>query len=483
MSLSETAARGAAVTFVGQMLKFTIQIATLVVLTRILTPNDYGIVTMVTAIVGVALILGDFGLSMAAVQARVLTHGQKSNLFWLNTGIGLSSSVVVFFLASPIAAFYGRSELLALTQFLSIIFLLSGLNTQFKAELTRQFRFKLLSIVDVVAQATGFVVALIAALHDFGYWSLALQQIAIVFVTLILTSLLSRWRPTWPRFHEAMRALLGYGSNTMGVQVITYVSSNVDSVSIGRFWGAAPLGLYNRAFQMFALPMQQLATPMTRVAVPVLSRIEDDDQYLRYIIRAQLVLCYVLVGAFAISAAVAVPLFDILFGPVWSSSVPIFQILAIGGAFQALAYVYYWIFLSKALTKLQLKYSIIGRGAMSAFILIGVFWGPIGVATGYSVGLAAIWVIYSVFAIPKSGIRVGILVRSAARPIAAFGCAFGVVQLTQLIFQKSFGNFALLSVEILACLVFFAFLAAFINPFRRDAAMLLATIRLIRRRR
>ncbi|SIR78597.1 lipopolysaccharide biosynthesis protein [Microbacterium sp. RURRCA19A] len=417
MGLADSAARGAFVTIAGQVLKFLTQLATLVVLARLLTPSDFGVVAMVTAITGVALVIGDFGLSMAAIQAKNITPGQKSNLFWLNAGIGLAAGAIVFFAAGAIAAFYNQPVLDALTKFLALTFVINGLNTQFKSELTRALKFKQLAMVDVSAQAAGLVVAVVLALLGFGYWALGWQQVTIAALTLLVSAVLARWLPGLPRRRQHMRELLHFGVNTMGVQLVTYVSNNVDSLTLGRVAGPAVVGLYSRAFQMFALPVQQLAAPMTRVALPVLSRIDDDAQYRRYVGAAQRVLSYLLVGSFIFLAAVASPLFSILFGPQWGGSVILFQILAIGGIFQALGYIYYWIFLSKALTWLQLRYSVIGRAALIALVIGGSVGGAVGVAWGYSIGLAIIWALYSIFAIRKTGLTARLLIEIAAWPI------------------------------------------------------------------
>ncbi|WP_172582173.1 lipopolysaccharide biosynthesis protein [Subtercola boreus] len=479
MGLPQTAARGALVTLVGQLFKFVVQMATLVILARLLTPGDYGVITMITAITGIALILGDFGLSMAAVQAKSLSQKQKSNLFWINSSIGLLSATAVFFLAGPIAAFYNEPALVGLSRFLAITFLMNGLTTQFKAELTRNLRFKVLSLAEVSAQAIGLAVAVVSALAGLAYWALAFQQVSIALAILVIVGIMSRWRPSLPARRSEMRGLLSFGANTMGVQLITYISSNVDSVSLGRFWGSVVLGLYNRAFQIFALPMQQLAAPMTRVALPVLSRIDNQDQYRRYVERAQLILSYVLIGAFMMLASLGYPLFSILFGPQWVSAVPIFQILALGGIFQALAYVYYWIFLSKGLTWLQLRFSLIGRGVMVVLILLGVPWGGIGVAVGYSLGLVVIWGLYSIFAIRHADLKTGPLILIAARPVAAFTVMLVAAQTVQFFFGSEWNSWLLLGAEIAVCLLVIG-AACLIPAYRRDVMTLASTARLLR---
>lgn len=479
MALSNTAARGAAITMAGQLVKFMVQVGSLVVLARLLTPADYGLITMVTAITGVALVLGDFGLSLAAIQARDLSQGQKSNLFWLNVSIGVASSVVVFACAGPIASFYGEPALRPVVHALAALFLLNGLTTQLRAELTRRMLFAKLATVEVASQAFGLAIAIAAALTGWGYWALVAQQISISAGALVGAAVLARWVPSWPSRGRRMGGLVKFGANTMGVQLITYVSNNVDSVVLGRVWGPAALGLYGRAFQLFTLPMQQLAAPLTRVALPVLSRIDDPSQYMRFLKRAQILLCYALIVGFGWSAALAVPGIEVVFGTQWAGAGPIFQLLALGGVFQAMSYVYYWVFLSKALTGIQLRYSLIGRSALVLLVLLGVPFGPLGVAGGYSAGMAALWMLYSTFGMRAARVGVAPLIASAVRPIVLAAAGFGVAQLAYALVSPHLQPWAVVVVQVL-CLSVCAGLAFLLPAFRKDFRTVSVTARLVR---
>ena len=133
--LGRRAARGALVTVGAQGVKIVLQVVGVVVLARLLSPGDYGLVAMVTAIIGVAEIFRDFGLSSAAVQAKTLSKAQRDNLFWINTAAGGLLTVIVFFGAPLVALLYGRGELVGLTQVLAFIFVLNGMGTQFRADL------------------------------------------------------------------------------------------------------------------------------------------------------------------------------------------------------------------------------------------------------------------------------------------------------------------------------------------------------------
>ncbi|TQL54756.1 lipopolysaccharide biosynthesis protein [Subtercola boreus] len=482
MSLAGSAARGAATTLGGQWIRFVIQIVSLAVLARLLVPGDYGIISMVTAIVGVATLLGDFGLSMASIQSQNLEDGQRSNLFWINTALGVVLGLLIFFAAVPIAAFYGRPELVDVARSLSLVFLFNALAAQFRAETSRKLRFKWLATADVAAQAIAMVLAIALAVLGAGYWALVVQQITVAFITLVVLVIAAKWLPGLPTRRVPMRSLLGFGANTMGVQLVNYLSANVDNILIGRVWGASALGFYDRAYQIFRLPLMQIAAPMSRVAFPILSRLQNDPAFDKYIQRAQLILSYVMGGVFFVAAALAEPLIEIVLGPGWNESKAIFRILAIGGVFQALGYVYYWVFLAKAMTGIQLKYAIISRSLMVVFMIVGVFWGPIGVAIGGTAGLILNWVVLTIFAIPKTGVNVRALVLTAVRPVVTYGIMVGGLLPLSIFVLADDPAWLQLIVLVGAILLYWGIIVLVVKPVRADLLLIVDAAKRIRKR-
>lgn len=480
MSLANNAARGAAVTMAGQGLRFGVQIIAVAILSRLLDPSDFGVFAMVLSIVGVATVLGDFGLSMASIQSQTLNDAQRANLFWTNTALGILLSVIVYLVAQPIAVFYGEPRLAAITQVISITFLLNALTAQFRAEVSSKLRFKWLAAVETLAQVAGLGAGIYFAVVGAGYWALAYQQIAVAGVTLVGLAAGAQWWPGLPRRGASMRALYAFGANTLGVQVYTYITSNVDSVLIGRVWGADALGLYSRAYQIFRLPLQQIGAPMTKVALPILSRLQGDPRYDAYAQRAQLILGYAFGGLFFILAAVADPAIDILLGPGWEPAKPIFIVLAIGGVFQGIGFIYYWIFLSLAFTSLQLKWSLIGRTIMIGMMSVGVIWGPLGVAIGSSLGQAVIWLLNTVFAVKKTGVDRGPLLRIALRPLILFTPLVSVALFASFVLMRDWNVFAELAVLVAFILTYLGLAALLIGPIRRDVMLMWDVVRRLR---
>ena len=480
VSLSRSAARGAVTTLTGQALRVLVQLASVTVLARLLSPEDYGLFVMVLAVVSVASVLGDFGLSMVAIQNQQLTPGQRNNLFWSNTVLGFLLSVLVVAVAHPLAAFYGRDEVVGITCAIAPLFLINSITAQFRAETAARLRFRALAGADVLAQLAGFGVAAVLAVNGNGYWALVAQALTTAVVTLPVLVAAARWWPGLPRRGEGMASLYAFGANTLGVQLRVYVTSNVDNLLIGKVAGSATLGVYSRAYQLFRLPLQQVAAPLTRVAMPVLSRIhEDDARFTAYVLRAQLLLSYSFGGLFLVLAAVSDPLVDIVLGDQWGEAKPLFVILAVGGAFQAIGYVYSWVFLARAKTGLQLRVTVYGRALMVVAMVVGTEWGATGVAVAASFGQALVWAINTWVAMPRAGLDSRPLVRIAVRPLTIFGSMAAATlavssQLTDV--NPWLHGFVLAAVMT----GFLGATALFVGSLRRDALTLLDTVKRVR---
>ena len=375
----------------AQLIKIIVQVGGVVVLARLLTPGDYGLVAMVTSVVGVAEIFRDFGLSAAAIQAKTLSRRQRDNLFWINTGAGGTLALVVAAVAPFLASLYGRHELVNLARSLSLLFLLNGMTTQFRADLIRHLHFFRIAIIDIVAPLVALVLGVVLAVAGAGYWALVAQQLATSVLLLIGAILFTRWLPGWPR-REPMGALIRFGWHLAGSQLVGYLGNNADSLIIGTRFGATPLGLYNRAFQLLMTPLGQLRQPTTTVALPILSRLRSDIPGSdRYVQRGQTALGLTLVTGLAFVVGAAQPVTEIFLGEQWLGVEPILRLLGVAGIFQTLAYVGYWVYLSHGLTSQLLRYTFISVAIKISAIAIGSQFGVVGVAWGYAIAPAVSW--------------------------------------------------------------------------------------------
>ena len=390
--LGRQAIRGAAVTLGGQGAKILIQIASVMVLARLLTPEDYGLLVMITVVVNVTDIFRDFGLSSAAIQAPTLSRNEQVNLFWVNTALGVILTAAAWLAAPLLAAIYGRPELVSLTHAMAFVFLINGISTQYRADLTRRMLFRPLALVAVLSTLVGVLVAVALALAGAGVWALVAQQLSQVTVALVLVIVMARWLPT--RYHRdsSIKHFLGFGWRLAGSQLVNYVGSNMDTLLLGLRVGAAPLGIYNRSWQLIMQPLGQIRGPLNTVAVPVLSKLQhDDDRFQDFVARGQMAMGYTLLAGLAFVAGTAGPIVHLALGEGWNEATNVLRLLAIAASTNTLAYVAYWVYVTKGLMSHLLHYTFISAAIQVACVVIGIQFGLLGVAAAMAVAPTISW--------------------------------------------------------------------------------------------
>jgi O-antigen/teichoic acid export membrane protein len=433
--LGRRTARGAGVTLAGQAVRILLQLASTTVLARLLSPRDYGLLAVGLVVVGVGEVFRDMGLTTSAVRAPVLPRAQRDGLFWLNAAAGILLALVAVAAAPLVAAAFDQPALADITRALAFTFVLNGLAAQYRAGLTRDLRFGGLVVVDLLAPAVALVVAIAAAALGAGYWALVAQQLTQGAVVLVVLVLLARWLPGRPRRGVGLMPHVRFGGGLTGTHLIYYLGNNLDSIALGLWSGPAALGTYNRGFQLLMTPLNQIRSPASTVAVPVLARLQDDtDRYAEYLRRGQLALGYTLVAGMALVAGAAEPVVHVLLGARWDSVTPVLAMLAVAGCAQTLAYVGSWVYLSRGLSGALLRYTLVSLALSALCIGIGSRFGVLGVAAGYT-GAAllewplSIWWLSRVTRIPGRALLLGALRISACAVLAGSAC-FAVTQLT-----------------------------------------------------
>jgi O-antigen/teichoic acid export membrane protein len=390
--LGAVAARGAAVTVTGQITRIVVQVCSLAVLSRLLDPGDYGLVALVLAVVAAGEVFRDFGLSAAAVQAKSLTSHQRDGLFWVNAGLGGALTVVTVLAAPLVALAVGPPDLGPITRVLALTFLINGCSAQYRAHLQRNLRFSSLAGADVAAQVAAVGLGIGLAVAGAGYWALVAQQLGQVGAGLLLLVVISRWLPGRPRRGVGLRPLVRFGWQYVAGQFVAYIGKNVDSLVVGARFGPVPLGFYNRGYSALMGPLGQLRAPTTTVALPVLSRVQDDEaRFGAYVQQGQMALGYTFLPAIALAAGAAEPLVRILLGDKWLAVVPIFSALALAAVFDTLPYVGFWVYLSRGLTAQLLRFTMAVTALRVTCIVVGSWWGPAGVAVGIAVATGLAW--------------------------------------------------------------------------------------------
>jgi PST family polysaccharide transporter len=386
--LKRRSVRGAAISLASQLTKFGFQTIATVVLARLLAPADFGLIAMVSAVIGIAHMFTDLGLSEATIQRESIDQGQLSTLFWVNVGIGIVLMASAAALGPVLAWFYGEGRLAGIACVMASAFLISGLRVQHDALLKREMRYGALAARDIVSYAVGTALAVTYALRGGGYWAIICLPLAANATQMVLSWVLLGWLPGLPRRDAAVRAMLWYGGSLAAANVVGYVTRSTDSVLIGWFWGAGPLGLYSKAYNLLMLPMRQLNTPLRTVTIPAFSRIRGDTAtYERYYLRAMNVLMWLGAPLMAFLFVAAESVIVIILGQQWSGCAPVFRLFAIAGIAQPLLDATEWLFVSRGRTDRLLRMATAISGPLICAIAIALPFGIEGVAFGYSMTL------------------------------------------------------------------------------------------------
>jgi PST family polysaccharide transporter len=384
--LKRASVRGGFVTLSSQACKFLLQAGSLFILGRMLSPDAFGLVAMVAAILTFAQMLRDLGLSAATIQRPEITHEQVNTLFWVNVALGTTLMLLSACSAPAIAWFYKEPRLAGIVIGSSVGFFASGLGVQHSALLSRQMRFKSLAIADCGSMFLSVVSAIVCVLAGMGYWSLVVMQVVLAAGNSTICWILCSWRPSAPNLHKEALPMIKFGRELTGFSFLNYFARNIDNVLIGRVWGPVQLGLYAKAYQILLLPLTQLNGPMQSVALPMLSRLTGEPEryrmaYLR-VIRLLNFAAMPLVGFMVVSADWLIPA---MLGPKWGPAVPMYQWLAVAGVLQPLASSTGWLFMSQGRSADMFRWAFISTALIVASIVGALHWGATAVSASYGI--------------------------------------------------------------------------------------------------
>lgn len=371
----------------AQAVRVLTQIGSVIVLSRLLSPSDFGVVAMAWPVVALVMLFQDMGLGQAIVQKSRLEHDEVSAIFWVSALAGAMLSLLLVLLAPAVGWYFHDTRPAHLAEALAAVALVSSLSSQPSAILTRRMRFGWLALVNALGALSGLAASIGWALIWPSYWALYVGNMTAALLSLVTLWLAANWCPSLPRRMAQGGGLLRFGSGLTVANFMTYVSRNLDNVLIGRYWGGDALGLYDRAYKLLLFPLQQVNTPLAKVMIPALSRMADDPSRYRqaYLRALGFVLTATMPGvAFAVGTARL--LFPTVLGQKWQSAAPIFIALGVAGLVQPLNNPSGWLYISQGRSTEFMHMGILSAAFCVAAFIIGMPFGPVGVAIAYSTG-------------------------------------------------------------------------------------------------
>jgi O-antigen/teichoic acid export membrane protein len=356
------------------------------ILARLLVPGDFGLIGMAVAVTGFISLFRDLGLSQATVQRDNITHADVNALFWVNVAVSTLLALLTVALAPLLGWFYGDPRVTGITMALAVGFVFGGIAVQHQALMDRQMRFTSRGAVDVASLAIGAGAGVVAAMLGAGYWALVIQTLAMALSAAVGFWLLSRWRPGRPAWSGAARSMVHFGGHLTGFQVVNYLGRNVDNLLIGRVWGAAPLGLYTRAYQLLMLPIRQVNAPLAAVGMPALGRLRGEpERYRAVYLRVLEKIALITMPGVAFLIATSDWVVRLVLGPGWEGAAAIFTWLGVAALIQPAANTTGWLFISQERGRDMFRWGILGTVISVVAIVAGLPWGAVGVAAIYAI--------------------------------------------------------------------------------------------------
>jgi PST family polysaccharide transporter len=427
--LKGRAVRGGLVTMLAQAGKFAFQMINMVVLARLLSPDDFGLVGMVTSLVGFLTIFKDLGLSAATIQRREITHAQVSTLFWVNTGFGLLLAILTLAAAPLVTAFYHEPRLAIVTCTLAAGFVISGLSVQHQALLRRQMRFDVIMKIDLLALGCGTTAAVITGWLGHGYWALVWLQLVLMTVTTAASWAACGWRPGGWHRGCGVREMLGLGGWLAAFRMVSYWIQNVDNVLIGRFWGTQSLGYYMRAYQLLVMPLSQINLPLGEVTIPALSRMTMEvDRYREAYGRVLQIVLLLTLPIIVVTVGAADWVIETVLGRQWVAAAEIFMWLGIMAFAEPVRYTSGYLFISQGRTKEMFIAELVSSFFLVTAIAVGVIYSTKMVAILFAISSLLIRTPVVLWFAGRSGpVTTAYIYRTAIPLILASGIALGAL--------------------------------------------------------
>jgi PST family polysaccharide transporter len=373
--------RGGAILLTAQAVRVLAQLATLVVLARLLPPAAFGLLAMVASLGAILELMKDLGLSAATIQKPAVTHAQVSALFWINTAAGALLGAGLLAAAPLLAHVYGQPELTAVTRWLALGFVLSGLTVQHWALLRRQMRFAAIAGLESAADLVAFGIAIALAIDGHGYWALVGQRLASPALLLVGSWTLCRWRPTWPARAEGLGDLLRLGGSVTGSGLATALARSVDQMLIGWLWGPVVLGLYERTTRLVLLPVNTINAPVYAAGMPALSRLVDRPARYRSMFRQILQkLALLTMPPFAAVAVCADWVVGIVLGPAWLQATVLVALFSLSACYLPVLLATSLLYMTQGRSAELLRATAIDAALCIGAILVALPWGVEAVA-------------------------------------------------------------------------------------------------------
>lgn len=376
MDLRQKTVSGFIWSFIDNFSKLGITFLIGIILARLLTPREYGLIGMLSIFIAISQVFIDFGFTEALIRKKECSQADYSTVFYFNLVVGIILYLVLFLTASYVSSFFNEPQLKLIIRIIGLGLIIESLTIVQRTDLTKRIDFKLQTKISMIASTISGIIGIVMAFTGFGVWSLVYKSLTGIAITSFLLWIWNKWKPSLEFSKDSFREMFSFGSKLLVSGVINTIYRNIYLLIIGKYFSAAELGFYTRAEQFTNLPSTNINNIVQRVSYPVLSTIQDDIPklkmvYKRLIKNTMLISFISMIGL----AAIAKPLVLTLIGAKWLQSAVYIQLLAFVGMLYPLHSLNLNMLNVLGRSDLFLKLELIKKALAVPTIIIGIYFG------------------------------------------------------------------------------------------------------------
>jgi PST family polysaccharide transporter len=380
-NLRAKSVRAAAYTWTAGLGDFALRFGSTAILARLVLPEHFGLVMMVTAVTAIADQFRDLGLSTVTVQRKEITHEEVSNLFWINVTAGLVIAIVICGASPLIAAYYKEPRVIVPLCLLATNFVWGGLMVQHQALLTRQLNLGYTSAIRLLSSLISTILAVALAWKGYGYWALVWREfVRSALLTLGMWAALP-WIPGPPSRKTSVWGLVTFGADLSVANIVGSIGGSFDRFLLGRFFGATPTAMYRQAYQLLVLPTEQLLSPVYQVAQPGMSLLQNEAaQFRRFYRKVLTVACIATMPISLFVAVYSAEVTRVILGRKWLASAPLLMVLSLSAFIKQPVGSTAFVLIAQGRSRMYLILSLVQHSAAILFMCLGIKWGAMGIA-------------------------------------------------------------------------------------------------------
>ena len=366
-----------------------------IVLARLLTPHDYGVIGMLTIFLAISQTFIDGGFGSALIQKKRPTNEDYSTILYWNIGLSIILYFILFACAPLIARFYDLSLLTQVLRVQGIVLIINAARIVQRNQLRKQLKFKKVAIINVSSNIIALLVTIFLAMNGWGVWALVAQQLLLGFLTTCLYWFTSNWKPLLVFSMQSFKELFSFGGFILLSNLFNTLCNNIQGLLIGKVYNSSTLGIYTKAQRTESLSSTFISSVLDQVSYPVLSETQNDSKRMIAILKLFIgTSAFITFPLMLLLIILAEPLFLFLYSERWLQSVPFFQVLCFAGIAICLQNINYFAVAAVGKSKQLLKWTFVKRGVGLLLVVLGLWlYGIYGLLIG---SVITSWFIYIV---------------------------------------------------------------------------------------